>query len=161
MSVSISARQLSRAEDCLVGFTLAAAATGAIPVPGASTAIVAENAAMVVALSNILADEVDGKELAAALSSVAGMNVLGKTVFLEGARALGWFAGPLGVGGIMALGSATAALQTWCIGRLAISFFENGQKMPSKAEARRTLRAAEADFDLDALKKRKRQTQPA
>ena len=40
MSVSISARQLSRAEDCLVGFTLAAAATGAIPVPGASTAIV-------------------------------------------------------------------------------------------------------------------------
>ena len=144
----------SRADDTITGFTLAAAATGAIPVPGASAAIVAENAALVAALANIYGHPVDAKTVAATLATLGGINSVGRTVFIEGARLMGWFTGPLGVAGVSALGATTAAVQTWSLGQLAMAFFERGAQPLTEQEAHRIAERARDDFDLNDLKAR-------
>jgi uncharacterized protein (DUF697 family) len=146
------------AEDTVIGFTLAAAATGAIPVPGASVAIVAENAALVAALGSVYGHEVDAKSVVASLAALSGLNTIGRTVFIEGARLMGWFAGPFGVAGVSALGATTAAVQTWTLGKLAMAYFAGGAQPMSEREARQIAEEAKAEFDLGSVKARHKAT---
>lgn len=150
-----SASELARAEDIVIGFTIAGAATGAIPVPGASLGIVAENTAMVGAIGAVFGHEVRAADLLAALSALGGINTVGHTIFIEGARAMGWFAGPLGVWGVSALGATTAALQTWTLGKLAIAYFEHGGQL-SQHQASQVVDDARSEFDLHELHARHR-----
>jgi hypothetical protein len=138
--------QIADAERIVRAFTAAAAATGAIPVPGASFAVVAENATMVAAVSSALGVEVTVAKVVASMGARAAVNQLGKRVFLEGARAMGWFAGPLGVAGVSALGATTAALQTWSVGQLAIAIGRNGGRVLDEAAGESASRDAEDRF---------------
>ncbi len=135
------------AEEILVGFTVTAAATGAIPVPGASAAIIAENAVMVNAVASAMGVEVSLATVTASLGAVAGINVIGRTVFVEGARLLGWFAGPLGVAGVCALGATTAAIQTWVLGQLTIAICENGGRELPKQVAEQVAEDAKVSYE--------------
>ncbi len=150
MASPTSASREAEARDLVAGFTVAAAAIGAIPVPGASVAIIAHNGAMIAAVASTLGVPVTLSQVVAGLGSVAAVNTLGRTVFVEGARLLGWFAGPLGVGGVMALGAATASVQSWSLGHFAIALCRNhGAPLP-EVEARRVVEAARREYDLGA-----------
>lgn len=142
----------AEARQLVAGFTVAAAAIGAIPVPGASVAIVAHNSAMIAAIASTMGVPVTLSQVVTGLGSVAAVNTLGRTVFVEGARLLGWFAGPLGVGGVMVLGAATASLQSWSLGHFAIALCRNhGAPLP-EVEARRVVEAARREYDVGAWK---------
>lgn len=121
-------------------------ATGAIPVPGASVAIVAENGAMIAAISSEMDVEITVGAVVEALGVAGAVNAIGRAVFVEAARAMGWFTGPFGVGGVMALGSVTAGLQTWVLGELAIALCARGGRPMPPEVTRKVLRDASHRF---------------
>jgi len=118
--------QRERAEEILLAFVAAAAVTGAIPVPASSAAIVAQNAAMVNVVAAEMGVPVSLTTVAISLGPVGMINLIGRAVFVDAAKALGWFAGPFGVAGICLLGATTAGLQTWVLGQLVIAICEHG-----------------------------------
>jgi len=132
------------ARNLLWGFTAAAAATGAIPVPATSAAIVAENAALIGAVASAMGQPVDVSTVVASLGVAGAINMIARAVFVEAARALGWFAGPGGVAAVCALGATTAALQTWCVGHLTIAVARRGGFALAADEARKVLADARA-----------------
>ena len=128
-------------------FTVVAMATGAVPVPGASIAIVAESAAMVNAVASAYGVSISVGTVVAALGPAAAVNAIGRAVFVEGARLLGWAAGPFGIGAVSALGAATAGLQTWTLGQLAIALSENGGIPLAVDQAQHVIAGARETFD--------------
>ncbi len=143
----------ARAQSCVVKYTLAAAGTGAIPLPGASLAIIAENAIMVGHVSAAMGQPVTLESVAISFGAVAALNVGLRTVFVEGMRAINAAAfGGLGAPLVCALGASTAALQTWMLGHLAIAIAKNGGTPLGKGPAGKVIDAAKRTFDLDALR---------
>ena len=125
-----------RAESLVRKFTGVALTTGAVPVPAASAAVVAENAAMVNAVAAAMGVPVSVGTVVKSMGPVGCANVLGKAVFMEGARLLSWGAGPGGMAAVSALGATTAGLQTWVLGQLTIAICEHGGKrLPSELSA--------------------------
>lgn len=137
-------------------FTAAVGATGAIPVPAASLAICGETAVMVNTIASAMGIPVSPKTVAMSLGKVWIANAFGRAVFVEGARALGWLTGPLGVAGVSALGAFTAALQTWVIGELTIAICKVGGRVLTPEEAEDVVSGAEDSFDWDEVRRRKR-----
>lgn len=135
-----------QANKIIARHTAIASATGAIPVPGASVAIVAENAAMVAELSCLHEHEVGITEVLALTTSVGGVNIFGRTVFVEGAKMLGWAAGPFGLAAVSALGATTAGLQTFTLGQLAQAMLTSGGAPLSKSEVHSVAKQAKQDF---------------
>lgn len=144
--LSTNVSRLDKVERVVRNFTATAALTGAIPVPGASVAIVAENLTMLTIISAKLGVEVTPQKVAASWGALAIVNAIGRRLFVEGARMLGWAAGPLGVAGISVLGALTAALQTWVLGQLVIAIAENGGNPLDHAAALRLERDATLRF---------------
>ena len=122
-----------RAESLVRRYTGIATATGAAPVPGASWAVIAENTAMVNNVASAMGVPVSVGTIVSSFGLVGTVNFFGKNLFIEGARLLGWGAGPLGIAPVMALGASTAGAQTWILGQLTIAICENGgNPLPSK-----------------------------
>jgi uncharacterized protein (DUF697 family) len=117
---------MNKLDKLIWQYTAVAAATGAVPVPAVTAALVAENTAMIAAIAKATNQPVTPGGIIASLGTVGSMNMLGRAVFVEAARLLGWAAGPLGIAGVSAIGASTAALQTWLIGQLAVAVAENG-----------------------------------
>lgn len=143
-----------RARPVVYRWTALAAATGAIPVLATSAAIVAENAAMVNEVAGCFGVRISVETVVASMGMATSVNLIGRTVFVEAARAIGWFTGPLGVGGVIALGAATAALQTLTVGFLAIAIAENGGATLRRHQARVALDAAREEFERGAWRDR-------
>jgi len=137
---------LAAASRTVTKFTLAAMATGAIPVPATSAAIVAENAAMMTVLASQLGVPVTVETVTRSLGMAMTVNLLGRAVFVEAARAIGWFGGPAGVAGVSALGATTAGIQTWVVGHLAIEIARNHGRALAPAIARTAVRNATESF---------------
>lgn len=120
--------------DALVRqFTLAAMATGAVPVPGASAALHAIVAAEVAAITHTMGAPFDATFVFLQLTRF-GLSVAFTTLFVEGARLMGWFAGPLGVLGVSIFGASTAGVEAFVVGHLTIALCENPQLGASEAE---------------------------
>lgn len=134
-------------------FTSIALATGAAPVSCASAAIIAENAAMVACIASALGVRVSPSAVAASLGTMGAINMVGRTLFVEGARWMGWATGPLGLPAIMAWGAATAALQTWCVGHLAIAVCSNCGVPLTPEESRSVLKEAREEFDASQFRR--------
>ncbi len=132
-------------------FTIAAAATGARPVPAASIAITAETAVMVNAIAAAMGIPVDATTVVGSIGPAGIANLVGRNVFVEAARAIGWAAGPFGVAGVSALGAFTAALQTWILAEITIAICERGGELLPRAEARRVTASAKESFDWQAV----------
>jgi len=145
-----TASRRTRADAHLWEFTAVAAITGAIPVPGSSVAIVAENAVMVNVLAGDMGVPISIETVVTSMGSIALFNQLGRTVFIEGARLLGWALGPA----ICMLGATTAALQTWCLGKLVIAICENGGRVIPRRLAEDVMREARESFDWDEVRRR-------
>jgi hypothetical protein len=144
------ATQLANAAATVRHFTAAAIATGAIPVPAASVAIVAENAAMISMIASQLGVAITVQTVAANLGLASSLNLLGRAVFVEAARSLGWATGPGGLAAISALGATTAGLQTWIVGCLAIEIGKHGGAPLSRQQSREALRNAERSYTRPA-----------
>lgn len=112
---------------------------------------------MINAIASAHGMSVDLQTIITSLGLVGGVNLIGRAVFVEAARAMGWFAGPLGVGGVMLLGAFTAGMQTWMLGELAIAICENGGRAIPPDRTRTLLQAARAGFD-EWWSSRERQT---
>lgn len=129
--------QIRAARRALAGFVAAAGFTGAVPAPAASAAIVVENAVMVGALARILGQPITVADVIAAFGVVGAANQVGRAVFIEGARWLGWGGGPAVVVAVSGLGALTAAAQTWLIGEVVILLATNGGAIPTAKELAR------------------------
>jgi len=108
---------------------------------------VAENAVMINAVASAMGVPVSLETVAGSLGGCAMANTVGRALFVEGARFLGWFAGPLGVAGICALGATTAALQTWVLGKLVIAICEHGGRQLARRQVEQVLEEAEQSFE--------------
>lgn len=127
-------------------YTLAAMGTGAIPVPAASAAIIAENAAMIGQIAACSGVPIGIKTVVEALSAATAVNVFGRQLFIEGARLLAWGTGNWWAhAALCGLGAATAGLQTYILGHLAIAICGNGGTLPqSRIDA--VVRQAKREF---------------
>lgn len=137
-----------RARAVVLRYTGIAAATGAVPVPAASAAIVAENAAMINEVAGCFGVPISVSTVVSSLGMAGVVNVLGRALFVEAARLMGWFAGPLGVAGVSALGASTAALQTITLGFLAIAIAENGGAELERRNAQRAIAEARREIEV-------------
>lgn len=128
-------------------YTVLGIATGAIPVPAVSLALVAENASMINEIAGCYGVPISPATVVGSMGMMTAVNQVGRAVFVEAARAMGWFTGPLGVPGIVVLGAATAGLQTYILGHLAIAIAENGGEVLEKFQARSVIAAAKVSYD--------------
>ncbi len=136
----------ARAQAVVRRFTMAAAATGAIPVPAASVAIVTENAAMINCVASAMGVEVSLGTVLASLGWAQAVNQFGRMLFVEGARTLNPFTGGAGTAFVCALGATTAAMQTWIVGQLTIAICRHGGRPLPAPEARRVVEEARRTY---------------
>ena len=117
---------VERAKEIVAYYTLAASVTGAVPVPAASVAVVAETGAMLSQLASHFGQEISVGTVVESVGFVGSLNVVGRSLFVEIGKALSWGTGqPWAAFALSAAGAATAGLQTYIIGLLAI---ETGKK---------------------------------
>ncbi len=95
--MSISSTALADAQATVRHFTALAAATGAVPVPAGSVAIVSQNAVMFGAVGAHFGRPVTVAAVLSSLGLLASLNIAGRQLFVEGAKLLGWGTGPVGI----------------------------------------------------------------
>ena len=98
------------------------------------------------------------------MGAVAAANLFGKALFMEVARLLGWgLASPWVLGLLCACGAATAGLQTYSIGLLAIEILKNGGEPIPHDRALDLIEFARADYSdfLSWCKAQSWKTRPA
>lgn len=142
-----TADQLTQARRVVAGYCVAAAATGAIPIPAASAAIVGETAAMLAHLSGVLGAPITWSTVLESMGFAATLNVLGRQVFIEGAKLLGWgAAGPLAAVALSGLGATTAGVQTYIIGLLAIEIGKNDGRAITAVAAHKVIEEGKSSY---------------
>ncbi len=125
-----------RAEALVHRYTALAAATGAIPLPAGSGAIIVENAALIAHVGAAYGVTVTLPSVAASLSTLALLNLGARNLFVEGMRALNAVGGGLGTALVSGFGATTAGVQTWIVGHIAIAIAEHGgQPLPAGGAA--------------------------
>lgn len=118
---------INRAREILAYYTLGASATGAIPVPAASVAVVAQNGAMLSHIAAALEHNITFADIVTSLGVAGSLNVVGRNLFIEGAKLLSWGTGSIWAAALLsALGATTAGVQTFIIGSIAIEVGKNG-----------------------------------
>lgn len=119
-----------KSKEIVAYYTVAASITGAIPVPAASTAIIGENAIMINHIGSIYGHKITKRTLLRSIGIMGAINVIGKNLFIEASKML-----TIGTGNVWAtpalcvLGAATAGMQTYMVGLLAIEIAKQGGKV--------------------------------
>ncbi|MEZ6855019.1 hypothetical protein [Halodesulfovibrio aestuarii] len=143
-----SEQQISEAKKVIAYYTLAASSTGAVPVPASSAAIIAENGFMLAHIASKLGQPIEMTDVISALGIAGGLNIVGRNVFIEGAKLLSWGTGSLwAMAGLSALGASTAGLQTYMIGMLAIEIGKNNGQALSAHAASKVRSEAKTSYD--------------
>jgi len=140
-------KSVKKAETIVVKYTLAATATGAIPVPAASGAIVAENAAMIAQVASSMGEQITVGKVVSSIGGVGMINLVGRSLFIEAGKLLSW--GTLNPWAAVALsgaGSATAGIQTYIIGCLAIEIGKTGGMVLEHDAAERITGSAKTSY---------------
>ena len=129
-------------------YTLAAAGTGAIPLPAASAAIIAEDSAMVVHIAARYGVDVSLGTVLTSLGTMTALNMAGRTLFIECARVLSWGTGnPWAAVALSGIGATTAGVQTYIVGQLAVAIAQNGGNPLSDQVAQRIVDNAKNTYD--------------
>ncbi|HDT5887714.1 MULTISPECIES: hypothetical protein [Aeromonas] len=136
-----------RAWNTVGWYTLAAEAKGAIPIPAMSAAIVVNNGVMITHISDIYDENVTWDSVIQSLGFAGAVNVWGRMVFTEFAKAISWGTGsPWGAVALSCIGIATAGLQTLIIGAIAIKIARNGGKPLTAKEVASVTSMAKKDY---------------
>lgn len=135
-----------KAEEIVRNYTLLAMATGAIPLPATSVAIVGESAAMISHVGAIYgAGALTPGSVISALGVAGAINLGGRAMFIELARWVASFTAQFALPAVMAVGSVTAGIQTWILGNIAIAIAEGNREL-SEAEAKQRVKEAKDTF---------------
>jgi hypothetical protein len=114
----------------------------------ASTAIVANNGFLIAHLNGVMGTSVTWRGVAASLGVAGTLNIAGRQVFIEGAKALAWGTGSLwALVGLSALGASTAALQTYVIGLIALEIAKSGGEPLDATTTATVFDSAKASLD--------------
>lgn len=82
------------------------------------------------------------------LGITGSLNVVGRNLFIEGAKLISWGTGSVwALAALSALGAATAGVQTYIIGMLAIEICKNNGKTLSSDKAERVIEQAKESYD--------------
>ncbi|MEA2061392.1 MAG: hypothetical protein U9P10_12980 [Thermodesulfobacteriota bacterium] len=123
----IAGKNTEKAKKIVAKYTLAATATGAIPVPAASGAIIAENAGMIAQIASTMGEQISVGKVVSSIGAVGIINLTGRSFFIEVGKLLSWGTlNPWGAAALSGVGSATAGIQTYIIVCLAIEIGKNG-----------------------------------
>ncbi|ACC69441.1 hypothetical protein PPMP20_09065 [Paraburkholderia phymatum] len=137
-----------KSKAILIKYVLAATATGAVPVPAVSAAIVAENSLMINHIAAIYGCEISVGTVIASIGMLGTANMIGREVFVEAARLLSWGAAFVGAPAVVsAIGASTAGLQTYLIGLISIEIAKGGGEKLSRGVVKSLLRKGKDDFD--------------
>lgn len=137
-----------KSKAILTKYVLAASATGAVPVPAVSAAIVGENALLINHIASLYGCEINLVTVASSLGTLGTVNMIGRNVFIEAARLLSWGAAFTGAPVLVsAIGAGTAGLQTYLIGLIAIEMAKRGGAKPPMSVVKTTLRKGRDEFD--------------
>lgn len=139
--------RVKKARNILAKYTLAASATGALPVPAASGAIVAENAGMIAQIAAVMGEEISVSKVVSSIGTVGMINFVGRSVFIEVGKLLSW--GTLNPWAAVALsgaGSATAGIQTYVVGLLAIEIGKTGGDILEQKAAKKVIGSAKTTY---------------
>lgn len=140
-------KQIHDANEVVAYYTLAAATTGAIPVPAASAAIIAENSCMIAHIGSKLGVKINITTVASSMGAMGAANIIARNLFIEGAKLLSWGTGSIwAVAGLSALGATTAGVQTFIIGKLAIEIGKNNGHELSSDKAKSTIEEAKDGY---------------
>ena len=144
----VTEKQIKNAKEIVAYYTLAAATTGAIPVPASSAAIIAENGLMLGHIQSALGVTITVASLAQSIGFAAGLNIVGRNLFIEGAKLLAWGTGSVwSASALSALGAGTAGLQTYIIGCIAIELAKNSGKPLDRRETGAIIDDCKASYD--------------
>lgn len=137
-----------QAQAVMTKYVLAACATGAVPVPAVSVAIIAENTLMINHIASIYGLEISLQTIAASFGTLGTVNMIGRQVFVEAARLLSWGAAFTGAPLLVsALGAGTAGLQTYLLGLIAIEIAKRGGKKLSQDTTVNIVRNGKKSFE--------------
>ncbi len=115
--------------------------------PASSVAIVGNNTYMVAHVSSAMGQTVRWQDVGASLGIMAGVNMIGRTVFIEGAKVLSWGTGSVwALAGLSALGAGTAGLQTYLVGTITIEMCLNGGVALERAHAQKAISNARSNY---------------
>ena len=143
----VTEEQVKTAERVVAYYTLAASGTGAIPVPAASIAVVSENGVMIAHIASALGYPIDIRAIVLSLGIAGTLNIVGRNVFIEGAKLLSWGTGSVwALVALCALGATTAGVQTYIIGRLAIEIGKNSGKTLESKRASQVIDDAKSGY---------------
>ncbi|EPX9363107.1 hypothetical protein ACET7Y_08115 [Aeromonas veronii] len=144
----ISEQNIQDAKEVVAYYTLAAGTTGAIPVPAASAAIIAQNGLMLTHIASKMNISIDISTVISSLGMTGTLNVVGRNLFIEGAKLLSWGTGSVwALVALAALGATTAGVQTYIIGMLAIEICKNNGKALSSEKAGIIIEQAKENYD--------------
>lgn len=140
--------QINEAKEKLAYYTLAASFTGAVPVPAASAAIIAQNGIMLAHIASALGAQITTATVIESLGVTGTLNVAGRTLFIEGAKLLSWgVGGPFAAALLSGLGASTAGVQTYMIGTIAIEIGKNGGKSLSSSMTSKIIDQTKESYD--------------
>ena len=144
----VTDKQIEDAKEVVAYYTLAAAATGAVPVPAASAAIVAQNGVMIAHVASAVGVEISVANIIESMGLAATLNVVGRNLFIEGAKLLSWGTASVWAAvALSALGATTAGVQTYIIGRIAIEIGKNGGKPLAVSYTSKIIDDCKATYD--------------
>jgi len=136
-----------RALEIIGWYTLVATGTGAVPVPATSAAIVANNGFMLAHVGLTMGSTVTWQGVLGSLGIAGTLNIAGRAVFVEAAKALSWGSGNLwALAALSAVGASTAGLQTYIVGLMAIEMCQNGGQPIDVAEAAAVIATAKEEY---------------
>ncbi len=140
--------QINNAKEVVAYYTLAATGTGAIPVPAASAAIIAENGLMIAHIASKLGQAIDIQTVITSLGISGSLNIVGRNLFVEGAKLLSWGAGSIwAIAALSALGATTAGVQTYILGMLSIEIGKNNGEALTQEKASLVIEKAKNNYD--------------
>ena len=146
--MSINEKQMAKAKEIVAYYTLAASATGAVPVPASSAAIVAQNGVMLTHIASALGVEITVSDILSSIGIAGSANIVGKNLFIEGAKALSWGTGSVwAAAALSALGATTAGVQTYIIGCITIEIAKNEGKALTKNNAQILIENSKSSYD--------------
>jgi len=87
---------------------------------------VAENTAMVAQIASIMGEQISVAKVAASIGTMGMVNLIGRALFVEAGKVLSWgTANPWAAVALSGVESATAGIQTYIVGCLAMEIGKN------------------------------------
>ena len=158
--MTVSAEQIKKATEIVAYYTLTASATGAVPVPASSVAIAVEDGIMLAHVADALGvAPITISAVGRSMGVSASLNLIGRAVFIEGAKLLSWGTGSFwAAAGLITLGATTAGVQTYIVGRLAIEIGKNHGRALKGRNGRKVIDDAKTDYDSFVAHWKRRKT---